>query len=203
MWRSSLENQPEYVRQIGMVSIENANLEMAMAELFGRSLMISQRIARAIYFAPKAATARLDVFDDAIKTAMAPTARHDEVSELGRQKADALAKVRKLAKRARVIVYKRHEVIHDAWGVSDETGAVTRSPLPVGPNDEGRPSPPSELKDLIRNTRILIGEIRTLAEEFRLQPPLMVDLRLPSPDKDPQQIPAEPRADSQGQPLPQ
>jgi hypothetical protein len=192
MWRSSLEDRPEYVRQIGMVSIENANLEMALAELLGRALALPQRIARAVYFAPKAATARLDVFDAAVEAALGVRKKKDEApSALDQQKADALAQIDKLAKRARKLVYKRHKVIHDAWGVSEETGGVIRAELPVDPDDEGTPAPAAELKTLIRDTRILISEIKQWADYYRGHPPTMADMRLSPPDKSPPQTPAE------------
>jgi hypothetical protein len=34
-WRSTLEGHPEYVHAVGMISIEHANMEMALADPAG------------------------------------------------------------------------------------------------------------------------------------------------------------------------
>ena len=57
---SRLEKHPEFVQAIGMISIENANLEAQMARLFSRALFIPMHVGFAIYLTPKSAIARLE-----------------------------------------------------------------------------------------------------------------------------------------------
>jgi hypothetical protein len=56
---SVLELLPEYVRAIGMISIENANMEFALAGLFASVIQVPLSTGRAIYLTPKSAMARL------------------------------------------------------------------------------------------------------------------------------------------------
>ena len=43
-WESELEQFPDHVRAIGMISIENGNLELALADLMATALMRRLRI---------------------------------------------------------------------------------------------------------------------------------------------------------------
>jgi hypothetical protein len=47
-WTSELEKHPEYLQAIGMISVENGNLEIALADLLGAILLLSRRVAHAI-----------------------------------------------------------------------------------------------------------------------------------------------------------
>jgi hypothetical protein len=54
-WQSVLEGRhARYVRAIGMVSIENGNMEVLWSRLLAVMLNVPDDIAEAIYFAPKA-----------------------------------------------------------------------------------------------------------------------------------------------------
>ena len=66
-WKSDLEHYPEHVREIGMISIENGNLELALADLLAATLMLPRSVAHAIYFTPRAASLRIDIFAAATK----------------------------------------------------------------------------------------------------------------------------------------
>ena len=92
-WQSSLEQYPEHVRAIGMISIENANLEMSLADLLGAVLTIPKRLAHAIYFTPRAASLRVEILEAAAKAMLVPRAKVDPDSELERQKREALSKI--------------------------------------------------------------------------------------------------------------
>lgn len=70
---STLERRhPEHVRAIGMISIENANLEHSLARLFATMLFISVPVGHAIYLTPKSAIARIEIFENAAKRALQP-----------------------------------------------------------------------------------------------------------------------------------
>src|SRR5271155_2456513 len=51
-WQSILEKHPEHVHLIGMIAIESGNLEIALATLFARMVMLPLRTGRAVYLTP-------------------------------------------------------------------------------------------------------------------------------------------------------
>jgi hypothetical protein len=108
--KSSLENYPDYVRAIGMISIENANLEHALASLFSKMLFISLAVGHAIYLTPKYAIARIEIFENAARVALSPRGDADHKKKLQR----ALKEANRIANRARTAIGKRHGIIHDA-----------------------------------------------------------------------------------------
>jgi hypothetical protein len=116
-WESSLEQYPEHVHAIGMISIEHGNLELSLADLLAVTLNISRRLAHAIYFAPRAAALRLEILGAAAIARLAPHLKARPDSELEKQKREALRKVERLIKRSYAHIQKRHDVIHDAWGI--------------------------------------------------------------------------------------
>jgi hypothetical protein len=173
---SRLEKHPEFVRAIGMISIENANIEAQMARLFSRILFIPLHVGFAIYLTPKSATARIEIFQKAIKAALRPTGPEEHQKKLK----DALDKANRLANRVKTVTGKRHQIIHDVWGV-DETGDVVRKPLPAFVESEKVPI--TKLNNMIREMRTLSREIRDTAEEFRQSPPSLVSMATTSQDK--------------------
>jgi hypothetical protein len=177
-WRSSLEDYPDHVKAIGMISIENANLEFAMAGLFGRTCFIPLRIALAIYLTPKSAIARLEIFQNAAKVALRPRGDEDHRKKLR----VSLRKVNRIAERAKTVIGKRHGIIHDAWGVDRESKEVLRAP-PARPILDQK-VPLKELKELISEFRRLIDDVDALRDEFRDSPSL-VDMREAPRDKNP------------------
>jgi hypothetical protein len=183
-FQSALVDHPDYVNAIGMISIENGNLEMALADLLGVTLHIRVDIARAVYFTPRAAFLRIDILDAAAQSALRPKRGGDRFYENEPAKAAALKAISEVVSKARSVVGRRHAVIHDAWGLSDETGKVQRYTLPVQ-EEAGRTEDISTLRSLIRDFRDVITQAKSLAIEFRRKPPTMVDLREGPPDKTP------------------
>jgi hypothetical protein len=160
------------VRAIGMISIENANLETALAELFSRMIFVPLPVGRAIYLTPKSAMARIEIFENAANAV--GLGRGDE--EHQRKKGDALRRSLSLAGRANTLIGKRHGIIHDSWGLDSETDEVRRRSLGRPSKTDG-PVPVEELNRLIDEFRLLIDDARALAAEFRESPPSLVDLR--------------------------
>lgn len=176
-WRSTLDDYPAHVRAIGMISIENANLELAMARLFSQVALISLRVARAVYLTPKSAIARLEIIQSAAKASFRPNGDDSHKKQLS----SALNKVNRIAERAKTIAGKRHSIIHDVWSVDDDTGEVQRSPVTNVIMEENMPL--ATLERLIDDLRRLISDVHDLSEEFHHHPPTMVDMRLRQPDK--------------------
>src|SRR5882672_5900942 len=103
-WQSALEKHPEHVRLIGMIAVESGNLEIALASLLGRMVMISPRVGRAVYLTLQAAHARLDILKNAAKAAFDRPARSKVLSK---QYAEALKRVIDIANRASAAINKR------------------------------------------------------------------------------------------------
>jgi hypothetical protein len=173
-WQSALEKHPEHVRFIGMIAVESGNLELELAGLFARMVMIPLRIGRAVYLTPHSAHARLDILKNAAKAAFDRPTRS---TVLRLQYAEALKRVIDIANRASASINKRHRLVHDSWGYNDDDREVSRLMIDGNPDRESASVPISELKDQLSVLRNLISEAGTLAREFRKRPPLMVDLR--------------------------
>jgi hypothetical protein len=174
-WRSYLENRPEYVHAIGMISIENANLEMALSDLLAAVLHVRRDVGRAIYFEPRAALLRVDILNAAACSRLRPKQEGDRFYENELAKADALKQAVSIVKRAKSVIGRRHEVIHDAWGGEDTTGEVRRASLPL--TGTGEPAPISTLNNLIRDLRKVIVDTTNLSALLRQKPPTLIDLR--------------------------
>ena len=172
-WHSALEFAPDY-EAIGMISIENSNMEIALAGLFGRVCFISQRVAIAIYLTPNSAFARIAVFEKAAEAALAPRDGFKGVTDQAKRRQDCLDRTLKIASKARSLIGKRHQIIHEQWGISGDE--VHRRPLGA---IEYTPMPINELTDLVGAFRNLIQEIVDLDAEFHAHPPTLTDLRLP------------------------
>lgn len=143
---SVLENHPEHVRAIGMITIEVGNMELALCQLLGRTLGLGPDIAQAIYFTPRGAIARLDMMINVAKFALA----NDKLN---------LRHITNLLLRAKTIVGKRHNIIHDNWVQSPDGTSVMQMTMPW---KEGVQNPkPVKLKTLID----LIDDIRRITTE--------------------------------------
>jgi hypothetical protein len=178
-WSSSLEERPDYVHAIGMISIENGNLELSLADLFARTLSISKKMAHAIYFTPRAAALRVEILQAAARTRLAPRPKISPTHPLEVQKSDALRKVERLVKRSFGVMQRRHEVMHDAWGIArdEKDEPVIRGSGRDLIQSEARDAPLRELTDLIRDLRDVITDVDRLVAEFTNRPPAMADLR--------------------------
>jgi hypothetical protein len=176
-WHSYLESRPEYVRAIGMISIENANLEMALSDLLAAVLFLRRDVGRAIYFEPRAAILRVDILGAAARSRLRPKGKGDRFYEDEPAKAEALKQVESIVRRAKNVIGRRHNVIHDAWGIDDTTREVRRSPLALSLVGDGEPAPISDLQSLIRDTRKLIVDTINLSAVMRAKPPTLIDMQ--------------------------
>ena len=151
-YHSPLEKHPDFVRAIGMISIENASLESMLGELLGALLGIHLSVGHTLYFTPKAAIARLDlltnVADEAIR-------RHPRV----------LARVQSIVKRTKAVFGKRHEIIHSLWA-ENEFGNTPVSRITF-PHWGGEDVDLKVLDGLICDFRKLIEEVEPLIVEVQ------------------------------------
>jgi hypothetical protein len=175
-WQSILEKHPDHVRFIGMIAIETGNLELALANLFARMLLIPLRIGRAVYLTPQSAQARLHILKNA---ARAEFDRRMRSKTLRDQYACALKRVIEIHDRANKAINKRHRVVHDSWGFNDDDGEVSRLMIDGDPDRESASAPISELKDQLTSLRKLIADASALARDFYSNPPMMIDLKPP------------------------
>jgi SpoVK/Ycf46/Vps4 family AAA+-type ATPase len=175
-WASELEKHPEHLQAIGMISVENSNLEIALADLMGAILLLPRRIAHAIYFEPRAAALRIGIFKAATTERLKPSRSKKATAIVEVQKREALARAKRLANAALSATQRRHDIIHDAWG--SLKGAVYRQKIGETLQFTGQPVDINTLRVLVRDFRELIDEAHSLAAEFRARPPTMVDLRL-------------------------
>jgi hypothetical protein len=175
---STLVQHPDHVRAIGMISIENANLEALMALLFSRATLISMRVGTAIYLTPKSAIARIEIFQAAVKAALEP---HRAPERRRKRLKEFLKKSNRIAERAKIAIGKRHQIIHDGWGVYEETNSVIR--FPSNRSDERLPVDVRDLNRLLDEMRTLTSDIEDLAEQFKRSHPLSAPVGTSSRDK--------------------
>jgi hypothetical protein len=170
-FRSILEEHPEHVKAIGMISIENANLDLMFGVLLARILGVPTEIGQALYLTPRSAMGRLEMLENVARLAF-PSYRTDDLDPVARASLEKTNIIRKkdvqrvlaLAKRARSIVNKRHSIIHDAWGKAQDSSEVARRPH----KPDAVPLVVSlhSLTDIIRDIRAAIDDVRELAHEF-------------------------------------
>jgi len=102
---SALERRPKHVLAIGMISVEIGNLEITLGELLGALLHISRPIGTALYLTPNANMARLQMLENVCELSLVPkSARYKEVS--------------RIISEARAVIGRRHEYMHNLWGLS-------------------------------------------------------------------------------------
>jgi hypothetical protein len=149
---STLEAHPEHVRAIGMVTIEIANLDLELGGLLGSLLRLSRKGGQIVYLTPNAGIARVKIVENLAKSVLQP-------------KSTGLKRIEELLVRAKAIIGKRHEYIHNAWGSDDpESGDpahIRRVKLPAMGDGDSKPVPITELHDIITKARVLIFDIRT------------------------------------------
>ena len=183
VWKSALERFPEHARLIGMVSIENANLELALADLLAAVLLIPRKVAHAIYFTPRAAMLRLEILE-AAATARLAGRRLRTNNKIEEQKRNALRKVGGIVKRCRAHIQNRHNIIHDLWDVSTyHSGEVVQDVVfrqKIGTAMDFmdfKVVAIVDLQQLCDGFRRLIDDARELSVDLRSRPPMMADLR--------------------------
>jgi hypothetical protein len=141
-----LERFPDHAKAIGIISVEMANLDIFLGEMLSGVLRVAPKVGRTIYLTPRQAFGRLEILKRTANLVLVKDSA-------------GLAHVNSLLKRARALLDKRHEFVHDAWGMRPETGQVHRMKLP---DLESRPDP-VDLKMLNR----MIGDIRALGDDVR------------------------------------
>jgi hypothetical protein len=147
---STMELHPEHLQAIGMISIEVGNLEMALGRLLGAMLHISPRVGELIYLTPQAAMARLSLLVNLSQDQLAD-------DSIGRKMVD------KLIERARTILIRRNDLIHNIWGTfGEEHSQVARQAVPT---KDGAVPTPVAISDLAG----LIDRIRNLGHDVRIQ----------------------------------
>lgn len=164
-WQSGLENHPDYVRAIGMISIENGNLEYALADLFSAITFTPKWVARSIYFTPKSGMARVDILKNSAVAAV-----HKNKPERTRM----LNKIARIAERSFAIMGKRNGVIHDQWFSVE--GTVIRVPLD-GVRHLEKEETLENLSQMIETYRRLINDVYELRDEFKANPPALISMR--------------------------
>lgn len=158
-----------------MISIENANMELAIADLFASILHVRRPTGRVIYLTPKSALARLEIFKNAVSVELTPKGDPTQ-----REKMQSICnRALGVADRARAAVGRRHGIIHDIWGIDDETDAVVRKSLVLEAKTDG-PVKIETLNELISSMRSIIDNARQLTQELRDHPAQMVNLALPT-----------------------
>lgn len=110
---SPLLKKPEYLQTIGLVSVEVNSMESMLASLFASAIGVQPLVGRAIYYAPKAASARIDVLMAGAEQALATRPKVQD-------------RVLSLAKRAKGVLEERNAIVHDMWALPPDTDAVHR-----------------------------------------------------------------------------
>jgi hypothetical protein len=149
---SVMEDHPEYVHAIGMISIELADLEASLADLLAAILNIQTDLAQAIYFTPKTVMGRLDFLSN-VHAVLHPDdgLDADEIKVIRR-------KLKSLSDRAKKVMGKRNELLHATWGViPGEDGGVYFGSLPLKEGDQKV----ARLKEVQR----VVTDIRSLNDD--------------------------------------
>jgi len=100
-----------------MISVEMANLELFLSELLGAVLRMNLYLSQILYLTPRAAIGRLAILENIVEAAMKPTEGRKQIESL--------------VGRAKEVIGKRHNIIHDTWGVRQEHKGVHRIALPM------------------------------------------------------------------------
>jgi hypothetical protein len=157
---STLEKHPDHVKAIGMITVEMANMEMYLGDLLGAVLHIGNYMARIVYLTPRSAFARLEILENVIDATLVP-------------KTDARIHLEGICARAKAVMGKRHDLIHQAWGVSEANPQnIMRMRLPQFEGDTLQSAPLPELTQMITDIRNVIDDIKDAAEDgYRNWPP--------------------------------
>ncbi len=115
LFQSTLERHPKHVHAIGMIAIEMGNLDPMLGELLGALLHVDRDMGRIIYQTPRAAMGRIDLLGNVAERAIKDP------------------RVTGVIKRAKSVTQKRHEMIHDIWGLDETTSAPRDASNPSGP----------------------------------------------------------------------
>jgi hypothetical protein len=141
-----LVDSPEYLQAIGLVAVEINSMEFMLASVFGLTIKVSPEIGRAIYYAPKAASARVDILIEAARVAITDNP-------------PLLSSIESVAKRAKGVFDERHRVAHDRWAIPSGATAVQRT---TGASLDFRPADLAELNAIVKRARALSGRCLVL-----------------------------------------
>jgi hypothetical protein len=173
-----LARYPDHVQAIGMIAIETVALEVQLASLLSRILMVRRKVAEAIFLTPKAENARLDILENVALSSFAVRQRADPKSKLERQKAAALKKVLKIVARSRNAINKRHRTMHDEWDVRGNPNIIQRFVVDGKPTRTSAPVKIDDLNRQLAELHALIDNVIDLTNELDRTKPLMVSLQL-------------------------
>lgn len=155
-FETPLLDHPEHLKAIGIISVELGTMEFLLAALMGGLLGIDVKTADAVYSTPKSATARLEIITNILEI-------KEDVPTFFREE------VEKIILKARGILGRRNDVIHNAWGAGPE--GVQSIAFSKG-SRQIKPIAIEELNNLIRDIRETSARIGN-----------MRFLKPPSPDK--------------------
>jgi hypothetical protein len=141
---------PAYVHAIGMMVVEMTSLEVMLGDLLAALLGLEHGEAHQIYFTPKAAIARIDVLANLVEC--------DAFNDFPAIRKGTTA----IAKRAKALMGKRHDVIHAHWYVSYDGKMVGR----IRPPFEGETVADEDVE--LETLQALVTNIRHLTREARL-----------------------------------
>jgi hypothetical protein len=143
-----------------MISVEMANLEIALGDLLAALLHIDRHFGRVVYLTPQSAIGRLHIVENVVEDHLV-------------KDTDGYKHLKSAVKTAKRRIGKRHEYIHNAWGVSpDAPTQIVRQSLPQRELHPPRTVALRELTDLIEEIRELADDInKTVNESFATWPP--------------------------------
>jgi hypothetical protein len=168
--KSTLEQWPDHVKAIGMITIEIGNLEIELGTLLAALLHIYKEIGQIIYLTPRAAIARVAVIENIAKATLV-------------EKSEALMLILSHVERARAVIGKRHDMVHEAWGVHKDRAEVHRMAMPTKESTLSKPVPIKQLTDLIEDIRELAQDVRQTADDaFKAWSPYTWPDKRPSPN---------------------
>ena len=168
-WESSLVDYPEHLQAIGMVSVEISNLELMLATLFADVCDLREKIAHAIYFAPRATALRVEILRVAADVALRQAHPNPDPSDAEKQLTERMdghrRKVLAICRRSLSVIQKRHDVMHAVWLVDRKTSEVFRGSIQAAADRNQAPVPLHELTDLVRAIRAVIDDAEHTIDE--------------------------------------
>jgi hypothetical protein len=152
-----------------MITIEIGNLEIELGSLLASLLHVQMAIGQIVYMTPRAAIARVAVIENVAKATLT-------------EKSEGLEAILAIVEGAKKVLGKRHDLVHEAWGVHKERSEVYRMTMPAL-EGASKIVPIKALTDLIEDIRELAQDVRQITEDaFRAWPPYTSRDTPPSPD---------------------
>lgn len=145
-YKSPLENHPDIVKAIGMVTIESSVLDLMIGRMLGGILGIEEAFSTAIYLTPKSAFARIEM----IKNAINEYEENDEIQT-----------IRRVLKRVKAITNKRHAIIHSLYGPGSLSEHAIQIDMPMTTE-----SIRSERTITVNAMNVVIQDMRNLISEI-------------------------------------